>query len=262
VKSIFSGEGFLIKRNYYSKESIKELNEYLDSLEPKVSGLNYDVPWGYGDLKNDPRFLDMIFTTDLKQEFDKVYPEGWNLSHLVVNEKAPFVGQDVEWHQECSNIDTFSPGAKWEFDWKKFIQVYVALDNETETNGGLLFFSESYKDGLLQHIDILSPALSHKRALAYESLKNASKKFSIKKAELRSGDLLIFNSLLIHGSGRNMDTLRRRSIVCQVYSKNVPVWNSEVFELEKSFRKNYVSKILSEYIDRFSTKVMYEDIKR
>jgi hypothetical protein len=262
VNNIFSEEGFLIRRNYYSKDAIKELNTYLDSLTPRVSGLNYEVPWGYGDFKKEPFFLKNIFTNDLKEEFNNLYPEGWNVSHLVVNEKAPFVGQDVEWHQECSNIDTFSPGAQWESSWKKFIQIYVALDDETELNGGLLFFSKSHEDGLLEHVEILSPALTHKRGLTYDSLSKASKKFTLKKAMLKSGDLLIFNSLLIHGSGRNMDSLRRRSIVSQIYSIGAPEWNQDIFQREQNFRKNYVSEKLSEYVDRFSQRVMYEDIKR
>lgn len=181
---------------------------------------------------------------------------------MVVNEKSPLVGQDVEWHQECSNIDTFSPGAEWKADWKKFIQVYVALDDETDMNGGLLIFTKSHQDGLLEHKDIISPSLTHKRGLTYDSLKFAASKFLLKKINLRAGDLLMFNSLLIHGSGRNMDTNRRRSVVLQLFSNNVPTWNQVIFDNEHNYRKNFVSSTLKSYLKQFEERVIYQDLKR
>ena len=56
----------------------------------------------------------------------------------MINNKAPWIGPDVEWHQEVFNIDTYAPGGNANVDsWKDYLQIYIALDPHTLENGCL-----------------------------------------------------------------------------------------------------------------------------
>ena len=62
----------------------------------------------------------------------EILGEKFTYNHLMVNNKAPWIGPDVEWHQEVFNIDTYAPGANTnDNSWKNFLQIYIALDPHT-----------------------------------------------------------------------------------------------------------------------------------
>ena len=156
----------------FDSKLIKNSNQFLDKKSPNVTIPYFDLPWGYGNLISNDYFKK--FTQILSSEIlDYYFPESFIFNHLVVNEKPAYVSIDVEWHQENFNINTFAPGCDPLIHREKFIQVFVALDDQNSNNGGLAIFYKSHELGLLNYVDILSPLLTHKRHVSTKDMKNS-----------------------------------------------------------------------------------------
>ena len=74
---------------------------------------------------------------------ETIFKEKFFFNHLRVNNKAALIGSAVEWHQEIFNINTYSPGQTYK-DHKKFMQIFIALDDQDEKNGCLKIIPQSH----------------------------------------------------------------------------------------------------------------------
>ena len=182
-------------------------------------------------------------------------------NHLMINNKAAWIGPDVEWHQESFNINTYAPGYSPEKDWDKFVQFFIPLDNQTKENGCLKIIPKSHTLGLLQYEDIINANLVHKRRVKYEDMNFAFNKFGIKDIILNAGDMLIFNHLLVHGSGTNLSPDDRKAVVLQAQKKLLKKDN-EIFEKETLFRSNFVKNELEKKLNLTNAKKMYRDFNK
>jgi len=251
--------GWIKLHNIFSTSFINETNYCIDHLEPSVTLPFTDIPWGYGNLIESIPFKHYIQNDQINSYLNSLFLNGYHFNHLMVNEKAPYYGPNVEWHQESSNINTFAPGSNWKDDWKKFAQVYIALDNQDSTNGGLKVFSKSHKLGLLKHYDIISPFLTHKRQIVPKELFNITDNCDYINIDLCQGDVLIFNHLLIHGSGQNTSANRRRSIVLQARSNKLPKFNNSNYIKETNYRLQFIISNLESKIDELKHNNIYMD---
>ena len=237
----FKNEGYYLYKNVFSKKECNDLKCYLESLNSKIDIPFTSIPWGWGNLiKSDP-FKLIVQNSQLNNFCERVLGESYRYLTLMVNNKAPWVGPSVEWHQESINMKTYASGCDQENDWQKFLQIYIALDHQTTDNGCLRVFPGSHKFGLLDHYDIVGSNLGHKRHVAVESLEFLNKKCNVLNVEMKSGDALIFNHRLVHGSSSNHSSKNRRSIVLRATNVSEDkINNSEKFLKETEFRRNFV----------------------
>lgn len=259
---IYGSPGYHIIRGFFTEEDLLYCHYSIDNTPPKVTTLLTDTPWGYGDFKNDSRLTSTILRRVIETAIhDCSNDQPPRFNHVVINEKAPFYGPAVEWHQEMSNVATFASGASPQ-DWHSFLQVYISLDGEDSDNGGLRVFPNSHSLGYLEHIDYLSGVLTHKRTLPQHKLQSLTEEFGLRSLRLRPGDAVVFNSLLVHGSGSNASNRRRRSLVCQLQYGEIRE-NHNIFLEEVKHRKNFASKFLINRASEISgNKEIYSDIKR
>jgi hypothetical protein len=252
--------GFIIE-GLIGANVLDDVNKYLDTQGSSYKQLYFDTPWGYGNMsehlvaehiKRSP-WLENFSTRLLKSE--------WKFNHVVCNEKSPFVGYEVEWHQEVYNIDTFAPGCRPEDAEKYFYQIFVALDDQDAENGGLWVLSGSNKLGVLDSIDIISPALTHKRSVTIDALKMANSRSVLECPALKAGDALVFSPLLIHGSPRNISSQRRRSLVVQIASLNAPARDQNVYDAEIRHRHDFVVSTLDDKISKMKNENIYSELK-
>jgi len=258
----YQENGYFIAEKYLNKNIILEINQFLDSSKQEVSIPYSDgVPWGYGNLIQNDLFMSWFPLDDIKTNIkDFINLENQQVNHILAVNKAPFIGPDVEWHQEFFNVNTFAPGYNALEDLNKFMQIFIALDEHTMENGPLMIFEGSHKEGLLPSEDIVNNNLVHKRRLPFKELERISKKYEQKYVKLKLGDAIFFNHLLVHGSPTNCSPMRRRALLLQVRSSE-KIKNDSLYEEEVKYRSNF---LISNFESRMSQLVKnnpYKDMK-
>tara|TARA_Y100000589_G_C27184829_1_gene642213 strand:+ start:2219 stop:3049 length:831 start_codon:yes stop_codon:yes gene_type:complete len=262
LKKEYEKKGYIIIRNLISNQVVKKLNENIDKLPP-ISKIPFsdNVPWGYGNLRQDKNILNLMPIKELENNIRYFLRNGEKIcNHVLVVDKVPFLGPDVEWHQEFFNIDTFAPGYSSEKDLDCFIQIFTALDQHQSKNGPLLVFEGSHKEGLLAYEDIINANLSHKRRLNYKGLINISNKYEMKEVLLMPGDCIFFNHLLVHGSPTNCSKFRRRAILHQ-FRINKSEKNQKIYDKEVKNRRDFLINNLKNKVDQLNDKDPYKDMK-
>ena len=133
----FYNDGFHIFKKVFSANECLSLKDYLkNNIKPKVFIPYSNSPWGYGNLIDDEKFKFIIENETILNFCENLLGNKRKFNHLVVNNKSSWIGPDVEWHQEAFNINTYAPGND-EKDWKKFSQIFIPLDDQNSSNGGL-----------------------------------------------------------------------------------------------------------------------------
>ena len=118
--------------------------------------------------------------------------------HNCVMTKHPDFGTATGWHRDIRY---------WSFARNALISVWLALDTETENNGGLRVIPGSHRRAIeaaqLDALDFLRPDLAQNQAL-----------FALgKSVDLQQGDVLLFHSGLFHAAGRNNSSAVKQSLV-------------------------------------------------
>ena len=111
--------------------------------------------------------------------------------------KNPEVGSEIYWHQDSASWKDIFP--------KDLITAWTALDNATLENGCLKFIPGSHRFGTLG-LDCDSREGKMEKFLPLLNFNQ----WKIQDIELTPGSVSFHHSLLVHGSGRNLSSSRRR----------------------------------------------------
>lgn len=255
----FYKEGFFIKKKLIEKNYCLKIKSFLKKKTSKINIPFSSIPWGYGNLLDEKIFSKILNNNFLLDFCESIFKENFSFNHLTINNKAELIGSGVEWHQEIFNINTYSPGQTYK-DYKKFMQIFIALDDQDEKNGCLKIIPQSHKLNKVEHQDIIGDNLGHKRRVEPNLLKKIVKKKGIKNVPLKTGDALFFNHLLIHGSPTNYSQLPRKSIVLQARVNSL-IKKNNIFVKETKFRTNFIIKHFQKKIKSLSKKNIYKDFK-
>ena len=255
----YNDNGYYLAKSVFTEDFSKELVDYLNTLEPKVTLPFTNVPWGYGNLLNQGPFKDITSDKFISDFCDNKFGN-YIFNHLFVHNKAPFVGASIEWHQEVFNIDSYAPGYSKD-EWDDFAQIYVALETQDLDNGCIRIFPGSHKMGLLPHEDAVNEHFSHKRRVPFDTLQILNQKYESISCELKPGDVLIFNHRVVHGSSSNHSSKSRKAIVVQA-RKNIREKDMNVFQKETDYRTNFVINALQKRIDKLHSKNIYNDMNK
>ena len=260
-KKEYLENGYFIVKNYLDKDLINSINKFLDSSKPKLPiPYSGNVPWGYGNLMQNDAFMNFFPITEIKKSVSPYINENLQINHILAVNKAPFIGPDVEWHQEFFNINTFAPGYDPEDDLNKFIQIFIGLDKHTKDNGPLLIFEGSHKEGILNSEDIINSNLVHKRRLPFKELERISNIYNLKPVILDPGDAIFFNHLLIHGSATNSSPFRRRALLLQVRAA-IKEKKENNYREEVEYRSNFLIRNFQNKIDKLTAENPYKEFK-
>lgn len=255
--------GYVKFKKVFSKEFCQKMFDASELLEPKVKIPFSNVAWGYGQLFDIKPFDQIVNNEKINSFIESVLGEDFIFNHLMLNNKAPFIGPEEIWHQEVYNINTFAPGTDKK-NWNRFMQVFIAIDDHSLTNGCLRLIPESHKLGELNSVDVVTGNQLHKRRTSVESLIEATKKLEIKNCVLRKGDVLFFNHLLLHSSSSNPSKHSRKALVMQAQSKEVSKKDTKIFELEVKHRRNFITSEYQKKIESLNKKSnqMYADFSK
>lgn len=257
----FTEDGYLFEESMISSDDCDKIISYLDSKQSAVQIPFSNIPWGYGNLIDDEQLRCVYENHHVLDTCKHILGESFVFNHLMVNNKAAWIGPSVEWHQETFNIDTYAPGAITGDDsWKNFLQIYIALHEHTLENGCLRIVPQSHKLGVLPHEDIINENFGHKRRVPSDTMDMIYDKCGIKNVLMQPGDALFFNHRLVHGSSSNVSPLSRKAIVLQArlpFDKN-----NDLFAEETSYRANFVLKALEEKIHKLKSSNVYSDFEK
>lgn len=258
----YNKNGYVLLHKVFSESFCEEMTNKLSKMEPKVFIPFSNVPWGYGQLIEVEPF-DLVLKNEKIQTYCQklLGSSDYKINHMMINNKSGFVGPDEIWHQEVFNMSTYAPGASL-LDWKKFIQVFVAVDDHNLENGCLRFLPGSHKLGKVDCEDVVWNGHGHKRRVTYDAMKDAYENCGIKNCFMNKGDVLFFNHLLIHGSSSNPSPKNRRALVIQAQRNDVPKKDEDVFNKETAYRRNFVISEYEKKIKALKSSNMYNDFSK
>lgn len=122
------------------------------------------------------------------------------------------------------------------FYWKvkdaNAFTIWISLNKSDKKNGGVFYFDESHKGGLLDHVESFSKGSSQK-------VKNEKKlkKYKLSFPNLNPGDALMHHCLTVHGSKKNRSNKDRKGWTFQFKDKNCPYDMLSISKYEKSLNK-------------------------
>lgn len=216
-------DGYAVVRGFFGPDEVSEIAAATDQLHDeglkhgrsfRYGNLFYNVVHGAGEafvrmvqwpsyhqpvlnaVRLDMRFTDLLaplIGTDLKQIINQVH---W---------KAPGSLGDFAWHQDSKSR---RPASAYRDLANAYVQTGLAIDPHTPEAGGLRFIPRSHLRGDLRmgcSKHSLGAAMSTK-ALEAAGLSEAD----AVDLRLDPGDLALWSPYLVHGSGCNRSTHKRR----------------------------------------------------
>ena len=258
----YNEHGYYHAKSALSNNFCVELLEKLTHLPPKVFHPFSNEPWGWGQLF-DVKPFDQILQNSIITDFcSSLYNTSkYKINHLMVSNKVSWIGPEEMYHQEVANMDTYAPGCNPKEDWKDFLQIFIALEDQTIENGCLRIIPNSHKLGVLEHEDIIWNQTGHKRRVKHSELKKAYKYGGILNCEIKQGDILFFDHLLIHGSSSNQSPFDRKAVIMQVQNTSKPK-DMNIFQKEAEYRKNFLIENYKDKISSMLNKNMYGDFNK
>jgi len=254
----YKKNGYFINKNLISNQDCKKIISMLNDIKTDMKIPHTNIQFGYGNIINNS--LSNIITENqfIKDFCKNIYGNNYYYNSLYVHNKHRWVGPDIEWHQEFSNIKTFHPTNKnysIEEIKNNFMQIYIALEDQNLENGGLKIIP--YHDSFLKHYDTTNLHLNHKRAIEPEELDKIYNTHGIINLNLKMGDVLFFNHLLPHSSSSNNGPFDRKAMVFLTYKDNEK-FDEVIRENEKEYRKKFALNYIENILNTKKSKPIYE----
>ena len=258
----YKENGYYIFKSIYSEEYCNELKNYLNTLEIKRYIPFSNVPWGWGSLLDKGPFIKVTENETLNTFCKTLFKsDNYVFPNMMINNKAKWIGPEVEWHREIFNIDTYAPGYSPIEDWKELLRVYISLNKQTKYNGCLEIYKESHKIDHLEYEDIIDSNLGHKRRVNSEGMDLVNDSCEHFYCEMDPGDMLIFNDKIVHGSKSNKSPDERKSVVLGA-RHNIKKFDNEVYKRATTYRRNFIVDNLQKIVDKHKSQDMYQDFNK
>ncbi len=258
----YTSKGYIKIEKFLNDNQVEDIKKKIYQKEPTLFVPFSDEAWGFGNLLGDTNFSIIYQAKQLKEIVEKIANCEIEYNHLMANRKPAWIGPEVEYHQEIFNSGTFAAGVSREEIKKKWVQIYIPLENETPDNGGLRILENSHELYELPYEDFVNQNFSHKRRVPAFKLDEITKTGNcfVRDLLLKKGDCLIFSPLLIHGSPSNGSSQERTSLVMQARPKNFNP-DKNIFENETSIRNDFIIDSMSSIVTKLRSKNRYTDFK-
>jgi len=233
----FKKDGFVILRRAFLKHEIKALINEIDrvkikSIKIKNPHLHYTKDKKINTIHNINKYINkgpIIQITKSKKVL--------KIINYILNSKGKV--RNIEFFLKPKKTGLSSPFHQdnyyWNFSDKgKALNAWIACSDSSYKNGGVCYYKNSHKIGLLKHTISYLPGSSQKIQL------NQLKKIKLKKfyPNLKLGDCLIHHSEVIHGSGPNKSNKDRIGLVIGYESINARVNKKKLEKYKKVLKKN------------------------
>ena len=229
--------GFCVLSSFFTiaeiDEIIKHINKFITDEAPKLKGK--DINYIDGEINSihaldiSDNYMKKLALSNRMTELARIFldsdPE---LRKLELFAKPSLKGLASPIHQ-----DNFY----WCIDGANALTFWIALDDSSEENGGVIYYPGSHKLGLINHENSYAPGSSQKIPL--DVLEESSKKEKPIIPLIKKGDILVHHSLTFHGSNANKSNRSRRGMTMQF----------------KDATQKYNQKMLKHYKDNLEIQV-------
>ena len=194
----YNKNGWIKINNFFSKKEIeiikKKVKSFITQSSKAYKGrhINYATNNSNSKINSFHRLADNKWIKKLSKQ-TKIK----KIAELFLEEKSKFIQSEL--FAKPAKIGLESPFHQDNFYWclkkGKALTIWTALDNVNDRNGGVCYYEKSHKDGLRKHVPSYAKGSSQKVA----NIKSI-KKYKKIVPKLNSGDILIHDSVIIHGS--------------------------------------------------------------
>ena len=248
---------FYIKNGYIIKDILtyKQCDEIINFINENDKNAYYEKynnnnKFGYLFINEDYPIKENIIKNEIINNFATQILGNYNISIIKSYNKCAFMARDIEYHQEFY----YNDHQPTQNNWEDYIQIFIALEDHSLENACLKIIPKSHILGILPHINIVNSNLEHKKAVNYNSLKKAYDKFGILNCNLKKGEGIFFNHLIVHGSQNNNGPFSRKSIVITIHKSDLKLNKTKMNEFEKK-RKLITIDILQKKICELETQI-------
>ena len=213
--SFYKEQGFVHHRlldNSYMK-LIKEGFQYYSTIfKPKsVAFRNSEgVPRHIVDIFRDKKSpsLNIFLQNEMQRVFNFYLTSGltYIFTHSKMSSKQPFGGSS-DWSPHQDN------GYKNEGDVRDGFAIFLCLEEMNQSNGALQVYPRSHKFGQLEHIKISENRKYGDHQYIVRNIPESLNPYLIKA---KQGDIVIFNSNLIHQSASSSSVSKRLSLIAEI----------------------------------------------
>jgi len=222
--SAFLSEGYAVIRGLFSAGEIAAIADAADQLY--AEGIAHGRSFRHGNLFYNVAASDDGGPQVRMAQWPSYHQQVMNavrLDHRFAQILEPLIGRDLK--QIINQVHWKSPGSLGDFAWHQdsrsrrpawayrnladsYVQTGLAIDPHGPESGGMRFVPRSHLNGDLG-MDCSRKALGtplHDQALAEVGLSSAD----VVDLVLEPGDLALWSPYLVHGSGPNRSTHKRR----------------------------------------------------
>lgn len=210
----YLSNGWIKIPNLISKKQVKKLKETI-SIFLKKNNKNYDKKNVNFLLNNNNEKIVHSFHKISDSKIIKKFANQkkiFDIAETMIGGKSKF--RKCELFAKPSKIGIKSPPHQDNFYWclknGKSLTFWIALDKSNKENGGMYYYSGSHKLGLVSHIPSNIKGSS-------QTIKDKKKFKKFKKITpfLNTGDALVHDSHIIHGSTKNNSKNNRMGLTIQ-----------------------------------------------
>ena len=211
--NFYKNEGYLHLRNHNSQfiDRINFLKNYYENATPADGDKAFRGPDGspkqfvniFRDKKSTS--FDLFQSPIISSLIDNFFNERVIFTHAKVSFKTPF--KEANWYFHQDN------GYKGNHDLRSGFTIFICLEDMNEKNGCLKLVPRSHKLGKLEHVRKVEHEESGDNQFILPKLPKGLDFHSVISLK---GDIIIFHSNTIHGSGSSQVESRRLALISEV----------------------------------------------
>ena len=237
TKSEFFKNGFIKVKKVFSKKEIRKILDQINSIKRESSRVNnpnmhFTIDGKVNTLHDINKFIKRGFIIKLSKDRKIV-----SLVENLLGEKS--VVRNIEFFFKPKKTGMRSPVHQDNYYWnisnKNALNVWIACAPSNYRNGGVYYYKNSHKNGLIKH------QISHEAGSSQKIPEKYLKTIKNKKyyPNLNAGDCILHHCEVIHGSKKNTSNLNRVGLV--ISYKGI---NSKIDRKKMKRYKNQLSKNL------------------
>lgn len=228
--------GWVKIENFFTSSEIKKIKinikSFLNTIKNKYDGRDINF---ISNKQND------LQINSFHKMHDSIWVKNFANQKKLIKLIKLFLGKDPElraseYFAKPKKRGLPAPTHQDNFYWKINnnigLTMWVALCPSDKNNGGIYYYNGSHKNGILPHVASLAKGTSQ----MVKDLKKL-KKFKKITPALKTGDILIHHTLVVHGSRKNKSDRPRKGLTFQFMDKNANYDKSAIKSYEKSLKK-------------------------
>ena len=228
-KNFFKNNGVIVFRSLFSKNLINKCLIELEKFNSKKHKKNKNIVFDISRKKKYIRYFQYlnVYVKSFEQFLNgKIL----NLSSILLNDTCYF--SSMGYHNKVPGAK-LTPPHQDNFYWcrkpNKALTAYIALNDQSNTNGGIEYFLKSHKLKTFDH--------NSSKIKAFSSFIDEKKipKLKIFKPVLKAGDVIFHHCNIIHKASQNDHKKKdRKALAIAIYSSKSKIDLS----MKKKYLKN------------------------